>query len=201
MRTSTQRQEPASSDTPDATDQATATDGGSAPFADNSQDAKRLAAAVLEVLAGTQTPSDAAQELGISLARYYQLEVRALNGLVAACEIRRRGRWSRTGNELADLRKECEQLRRECARQHALVRATRRTGLADAAPAPAPPAQEKPKLRKKRRPVARAMKMAALLKKDGKTMPQTMAVAASATEAGEQGQTTDTVQDVCKNNA
>lgn len=187
-------------DTLPEADQAGAADASPVPFSNSSQDAKQLAAAVLEVLAGTQTPSDAAQGLGISLARYYQLELRALNGLVAACEVRRRGRWSRTGNELADLRQECEQLRRECARQHALVRATRRTGLAEATPPAAPPAPEKRKLRRKRRPVARAMKMAALLKENRKTTPQATDVAASATD-GEQGQTTDTRQDVGRNDA
>lgn len=191
MRTSTM-QTPASSEG----DQAGAADTNTVPFSDSSQKAKQLAAAVLEVLAGTQAPSDAARTLGISLARYYQLELRALNGLVAACEVRRRGRWSRTGNELTDLRKECEQLRRECARQHALVRATRRTGLAEMAPPPAPAVAEKPKLRRRRRPIARAMKMAALLKEDKKTTPA--AVATPATAGAEQGQATDTPQEVCR---
>src|SRR6516164_6368790 len=63
-----------------------------APFADSSLEAKRLAAAVLEVLAGTRGPSEAAAALSISLPRYYQLEGRALEGLLAACEPRRGGR-------------------------------------------------------------------------------------------------------------
>src|SRR5262245_53282640 len=94
-------------------------------FPEASREAKRLAAAMLEVLAGTQTPGEAARLLGISLARYYQLELRALTGLVSACEGRRHGH--RGGNELTALRRECEQLRRECGRHKALVRATRRT--------------------------------------------------------------------------
>src|SRR5262249_19302653 len=108
-------------------------------FPDASQDAKRLAAAILEVLAGTQAPSETARLLGISLARYYQLELRALAGLVSACEVRRRGH--RPGNELTALRRECEQLRRECGRHKALVRATRRTvGLI-----PSPSSESDPK--------------------------------------------------------
>src|SRR5262249_32609299 len=106
------------------------------PFAQTSPEAKRVAAAVLEVLAGTRGPAEAAAALGISLPRYSQLERRALAGLVAACEPRRGGR-RRGGNELAALRQECERLQRECARQQALVRAAQRSvGLA---PPPAPP--------------------------------------------------------------
>src|SRR6266446_3622667 len=45
--------------------------------------AKRMAAAILEVLAGARTPLDAATALAVSLPRYYQLESRALEGLVS----------------------------------------------------------------------------------------------------------------------
>jgi hypothetical protein len=85
---------------------------GAAPFSDASPEARKLAAAILEVLAGAQTPGEAAGSLGVSLARYYQLEMRALAGLVAACEDRRRkGRGRAGASELATLRRECEQLR------------------------------------------------------------------------------------------
>ncbi len=53
-----------------------------------SREAQRLAAAILEVLAGVRTPTDAAAALEISLPRYYLWEQRALAGLVAACEPR-----------------------------------------------------------------------------------------------------------------
>jgi hypothetical protein len=131
------------------------------PFPEASGDAKRLAAAILEVLAGVLSPPEASRSLGLSLARYYQLEVRALSGLLAACEVRRRGRQST--NELAALRRECESLRRECARQQALVRAARRTvGLTPPAPTHPPISGSK----RRRRPTARALKMAALLRED-----------------------------------
>jgi hypothetical protein len=131
------------------------------PVSEAGAEARRLAAAVLEVLAGMQTPSGAARALGLSLARYYQVEGRALAGLVAACEARRRGRQA--GSELAELRRECERLRRECARQQALVRATRRTvGLAEDGPPPAPPPGGR--VRRRRRPVARALKVVAQLR-------------------------------------
>jgi hypothetical protein len=135
-----------------------------------SADARGLAAAILEVLAGLQTPSGAARGLGLSLARYYQLETRALAGLVAACESRRRGR--QPGSELAELRRECERLRRECARQQALVRATRRTvGLAEPPTAAPPDAGARP--RRRRRPTARALKVVARLRAaEGEGPPQ-----------------------------
>jgi hypothetical protein len=148
--------------TPENGPAASTTGGGAASLSDASAEARKLAAAILEVLAGAQTPSEAAQSLGLSLARYYQLETRAVAGLVVACEIRRGKGRGRGGGELAALRRECEQLRRECARQQALARATRRTvGLAPPPPAPSPAASA-PK-RRKRRPTARALKMAALL--------------------------------------
>lgn len=49
-------------------------------------EARRLAAVILEVLAGVQTPTSAALALGIRPPRYYFLEQRALGGLVSACE-------------------------------------------------------------------------------------------------------------------
>jgi hypothetical protein len=139
-------------------------DGGPCPEA--SRQARKLAAAILEVLAGARAPGEAARVLGVSLARYYQLEVRAVAGLVAACEDRRRkGRGRLAGGELAALRRECEQLRRDCARQQALVRAARRTvGLTAPTPA-APPAGGRQ--RRPRRPTVRALKMAALLQPEG----------------------------------
>jgi hypothetical protein len=131
------------------------------PFPGASPEARRLAAAILEVLAGTQLPSEAARGLGLSLARYYQLELRAVAGLVAACEGRRKGRHQPAGTDLGALRRECDRLRRECARQQALVRAARRAvGLAP--PTPATP-QTESSGKRRRRPTARALKMAALL--------------------------------------
>jgi len=80
---------------------------GTSGLLEASAEAKRIAAAVLEVLAGSRGPSEAASVLGISQARYYQLETRALAGLVAGCEPRRRG--TRKGpTELSSLRQECD---------------------------------------------------------------------------------------------
>jgi hypothetical protein len=126
-----------------------------------SVEARTRAAAILEVLAGARTPLQAAEALGVSLPRYYLLEQQALHGMLVACEPRSRGREPSPASALAALRSECEQLRRECARQQALVRAAQRAiGLP-------PPAVAKPdgsgKKRRRRRPVARALRAAARL--------------------------------------
>ena len=100
-----------------------------------SAQAKRVTAAILEVLAGARTPLQAAEALGLSATRYYLLEVRALHGMLAACEPQTIGRGPSPESALAALRRECEQLRRECLRQQALVRAAQRSiGLAPPAP-------------------------------------------------------------------
>ena len=127
-----------------------------------SAEARRQAAAILEVLAGVRTPTEVAQQLAISLTRYYIIEGRALQGLIAACEPRPRGRVRTPASELAALRRECEQLRRQAARQQALLRVTERTmGLAP----PAASAKEGRESRKKRqrKPRARALQAAAVL--------------------------------------
>jgi hypothetical protein len=64
---------------------------------------KRQAAAILEVLAGARTPTEAATALAVSLPRYYQLESRALEGLVAACVPKPKGRVKSSVSEVASL--------------------------------------------------------------------------------------------------
>jgi hypothetical protein len=131
-----------------------------------STQAKRLTAAILEVLAGARTPTEAAQVLELSLPRYYLLETRALHGMLLACEPRSLGRVPSSESALAALRRECEQLRRECGRQQALVRAAQRTiGLGQPAPAARGP-ERNGKRRRCRRRTARALKAAARLMED-----------------------------------
>jgi hypothetical protein len=128
-----------------------------------SKEAKRRAAAILEVLAGIRTPPDAAQVLGVTVPRYYLLEQRGLDALVTACEPRTQGLQPSPERELARLRKELERSQRDCARQQALVRLAQRTvGLAAPPTDPAKSANKNGK-RKPRRPVVRALKVAARL--------------------------------------
>jgi hypothetical protein len=126
-----------------------------------SKESKHLAAVILEVLAGVRTPLQAAEALQVSLPRYYQLEVRALRGLVAACAPKPQGRQPRTDRAEAVLRRENEHLRRELTRQQSLVRFTQRQiGLAP--PAPKPATAKK----RKRRPAVRALQMAQRLERE-----------------------------------
>lgn len=135
-----------------------------------SSEAKRLAAAILEVLAGVRTTSDAAAAVGLSLTRYYQVESRALAGLVQACEPRSKGPQPSPERQVTALRRDNERLQREVARQQTLVRLSQRSiGLA----APAPPAKtpaggKKPR---RRRPVARALQVANRLQPTTPTVP------------------------------
>jgi len=128
-----------------------------------SRDARRLAAVLLEVLAGMRSPADAAGLVGVSLARYYALENRALQGLLAACEPRARGRRANPERETAKLRAEVERLERSNARSQALLRLSQRA-IGVTPPAPAKPDSTKGK--RPRRPVARGLQVATKLRSE-----------------------------------
>jgi hypothetical protein len=148
----------------------TLNDGVSGP----SREAKRLAAVLLDVLTGSRTPPQAAAALGISLPRYYQLEERGFRGLVAACEVRPRGRQTNIETQLHTLTKQYERLKRELVRQQALVRLTQRTvGVA-----PPAPAKETGK-RRKTKPRVRALRRAERLRQEAEIEVGTEAVPAN----------------------
>ena len=140
------------------------TPGGVGLGKEAGQEAQRLAAAILEVLAGVRTPGQAAEALGVSQARYFQLETRAMQALVASCAPRPRGPGRSVDKELAALRRQHERLQRELSRQQTLVRlAQRHIGLA-----PPPPIVDrcrgKDQSKKRRqRPVVRALRAAKVL--------------------------------------
>jgi hypothetical protein len=130
-----------------------------------SPQARRQAAAILEVLAGMRRPAEAAQVLGTSLPRYYQLERRALQGLVTACEPAVRGPGIDLSRRIAVLERENRKLMQECDRRQALVRNVERSlGLAPTSLVK-PPSKDQAeksastgKRRRSRRPAVRAMK-------------------------------------------
>jgi hypothetical protein len=138
-----------------------------------SRDARRIAAAVLEVMAGIRTPTDAANALAISMPRYYIMEKRALEGLISACEPRPKGPGHRPDKEVERLRLEVARLQQDSARSQALAPAAQRTiGLA-------PPVKPVPRKadaagnkHRRRRPVVRALKVIDRLKVDGGDGPQ-----------------------------
>lgn len=145
-------------------------------------EARRLAAVILEVLAGVQTPTSAALALGIRLPRYYFLEQRALGGLVSACEPRHKGRVVGSDRQIARLERELAVCRRELGRQQALARAAQRVlGLKattvatgkPGVPGKGQPASAGPpkdgggaKKSRQRKPVVRALRAARVLKTD-----------------------------------
>lgn len=132
----------------------------------------RRAAAVLEVLAGVRTPSEAAQALGLSVNYYYVLERKALAGLLAACQPQPKGPPQPSGEQqLARLKRELEKCRQECLRQSALVRAAERAiGLSALLPPTRREKQgksESPKPpRRRRRPTVRALRATKTLRKN-----------------------------------
>ena len=137
-----------------------------------SQQARRTAAAILEVLAGIRTPSEAAQALSVSVPRYYALEQRAVVSLVAGCEPHLRGPAKSPQQRIAELEREVQRLRQQCDRQRALARAVQRTvGLPMPAASvangkgkanrPSPSSSGK---KRTRRPTVRALKAAKTLR-------------------------------------
>ena len=136
-----------------------------------SLEAKRMAAIILEVMAGLRRTEDAAETLKIALPRYYLLETRALQGLVAALEPRAKGRQRRPEAEISALRKERDQLQREVHRSQALVRASQRALGIPQAPKP----DDKGKLagtgRRTRRAHVRAIRTVRALRKGLEAAP------------------------------
>lgn len=127
--------------------------------------AKLTAAVVLDVLAGNRSPGDAASALGLSVARYYVIEEQAINGLIAGCSPRQRGRQPDPGKELARMTAENQRLTQALLRQQALVRTSQRS-LGVALPAkPAVTTTASPGRGKgKRQPKVRALRAAKRLK-------------------------------------
>src|ERR1700689_832867 len=136
--------------------------GGADLGKDRGVEAKRMAAAILEVLAGARTPTEAATALSLSVPRYYQVEAQALRGLLQACEPKPRGRVRSVETEIKTLSKENQRLHRELTRHQALARAAQRAvGLSP----PAPVVNKTGKKPRKRR-VARALSVAERLKQE-----------------------------------
>lgn len=135
-------------------------------------DSRRIAAAILEVLGGARIPSEAAESLGVSQARYYCLESRALSGLVQACEPRPKGRQRSPESQAVTLEREVARLTRENARLQALVRVARRAiGLSEVT---AKKTEAGGKRRRRRKKVSvRALRAVAVLRASA-TVPETL---------------------------
>jgi len=138
-----------------------------------SSQANRLAAIVLDVLAGVRLPADAAQQGGISLPSYYHLEQRVLDAIVRACEPRPRGKVRSPQRQLEQLQRQVTRWQQECARQQTLVRAAHRTiGLTPPAAKPAQKPADGAGRKRSRRPTVRALKAAKLLREAAPAQPE-----------------------------
>jgi len=132
-----------------------------------SSEANRFAVVILEVLAGERSPADAAKVLGVTPPRYYQVETRALQGLVAALEPRPKVRQPSAEGRIVRLERSLEEARRECLRYQALLRAAQRNlGIKSPAVTDTKPSGQGAGGRQKRRPMVRALKAARTLAQD-----------------------------------
>ncbi|MHC4669904.1 MAG: hypothetical protein ACYTFD_16055 [Planctomycetota bacterium] len=113
-----------------------------------SKRARQITVAVLETLSGELSTTEAAAKLGVSLSRYYQLEARALTGILQAVEPRTKGPQKTPEREIQALQAEKKHLERELRRHQALLRAAHRSvGLAQGG---SKPTSSKGRARKKR---------------------------------------------------
>ena len=160
------------------------------PDFEGSQEAKRRASLVLEVLGGLRTPPEACEVIGVTLASYYLLEKRAIQGLVKALEPRGKGgaRGPRPETQIARLSEERDRLERELQRTQALARVAQRAfGL----PSVEKQRKQRAKRRKaagkkrERKPVVRARKVIDRLKAGGAEEATAKAVEAKKTDAVE----------------
>lgn len=100
-----------------------------------SEAARRLAALLLEAWCGVRSTQSASEAMGIAVPRFYQLEARALQMVVAAMEPRPRGRQRTAESELGRLQREQQRLVRDVERYQSLYRTAQRAlGLAVARP-------------------------------------------------------------------
>jgi hypothetical protein len=164
------------------------TPGGAALGKDAGQEAQRTAAAVLDVLAGVRTPRQAAEALGVSQARYFQVETRAVQALVDSCAPRPRGPGRNVDKELATLRRQLQRLQQEVSRQQTLLRLAQRTiGLPPPRPTLAKPSGTGQSKKRPRRPVVRALRAAEALQRRSQEAAQSASPEAAAPAVPEQG--------------
>lgn len=124
---------------------------------------RRRAVIILEVLAGIRTSGDAARDLSIAQQAYYNLEERAVKGLMQACVPRPPGPKRDYKREVEQLERERDRLLSENARYQALVRASQLSVGVD-------PDKPKAKKKRKRPPSVRALR--AIDQIESKTKPK-----------------------------
>ena len=124
-----------------------------------SEQARRHAALVLQSLSGACGPVEAARGMGVALARYCQLEARALQAIVSSLEPRPRGRQESAESRERKAHSATRRLERELHRYQALYRTVQKT--LGVAPPPPSSAEEKGGRKKRRvRKVTRGERVA-----------------------------------------
>ena len=127
-------------------------------------ESRKHAACVLEVLAGLRSPEQAAEALGLSLQTYYNLETRALRGLVHGCTPTPPGRTMSLLKQVRGLEIKSATLEKQVGRYQALLRnAQRAAGLSPPMPAAAGKSSGG---RRKRQPAVRALRAVEALQRD-----------------------------------
>jgi len=96
-----------------------------------SKASRKQVAIILEALSGEIGTTEASERMGVSLSRYYQLEARALEGMLQAMEPKKRGIQKTPAREIGALKAEKQLLEKELRRHQSLLRAANRSlGLA-----------------------------------------------------------------------
>jgi hypothetical protein len=143
-------------------------------------ESRKHAACVLEVLAGLRSPEQAAEALGLSLPTYYNLETRALRGLIHGCTPTPPGRTLMLLKQVRGLEIKSAALEKQVGRYQALLRnAQRAAGLSP----PAPVAAGKSGSGRKRQPSVRALRAVQALQRDRPPAQQEPAAIPSAADA------------------
>lgn len=128
-----------------------------------SSESRKHAACVLEVLAGLRSPEQAAEALGMSLPTYYNLETRALRGLLHGCTPTPPGRTLMLLKQVRSLEIKAATLEKQLGRYQALLRnAQRAAGLS----LPAPVVAGKSPGRRKHQPAVRALRAVEALQRE-----------------------------------
>jgi len=97
----------------------------------SSKAARKQVAIILEALSGEIGTTEASEQMGVSLSRYYQLEGRALQGMLAAMEPKKRGIQMTPARQILALEAEKKLLEKDLRRHQSLLRAANRSlGLA-----------------------------------------------------------------------
>jgi hypothetical protein len=136
---------------------------GELGLAEVTPESRKQAACVLEVLAGLRSPEQAAEVLSVSLPTYYNLESRALRGLIHGCTPTPPGRTLMLLKQVRSLELKSSALEKQVGRYQALLRnAQRSAGLL---PPPSSPGKT-PGGRRKHRPVVRALRAIEALQRD-----------------------------------